>query len=189
MKLISIPLIMLLLSLNFITIQCKKNIPPKKIVIVIPSYNNPLEFTRECLQSALTQEYSNFEIVFSDDCSPQPNIEEIHKKLIMELDIDHKITYRRNDQRLGPLGNRWNAIHTINPDNIEDNRNIIVVNLDGDDFFYVLMHLLSLMIFMKMHGQHGAAIAYYQRVMRIAHANRYLQLLSLKINGALVPLA
>ncbi len=134
MKLISLYSLLVLSNL-YISIQSNQNLPEKKIVIVIPSYNNPLKFTRECLESVLMQKYSNYEILFSDDCSPQPNIEQIHKQLIAELDMHKRITYRRNKQRLGPLGNRWNAIHSINQDNIEDNRNIIVANLDGDDIF------------------------------------------------------
>ena len=109
-------------------------IPEKKIVILIPSYNNPLYITRECLQSALNQQYSNFEIFFSDDCSPEPGIEEKHRALIAELDKNNKITYKRNKQRHGPIGNQLLAWHSINPDNILDNRDIIVANLDGDDF-------------------------------------------------------
>lgn len=112
-------------------------IPERKIVILICSYNNPLEFTYECLMSALVQEYSNFEILFCDDCSPQSNIEQFHKCIIDKLDKQHRIKYIRNKQRYGSLGNQWHALHSINPDNIDDNRNIIVIHLDGDD---VLLH-------------------------------------------------
>lgn len=110
-----------------------KAVPEKKIIIVIPSYNNPLHITRACLESALNQNYSNFEILFCDDCSPQPDIEQRHRELIKELDKHNKITYKRNKNRYGPIGNQWLAWHSINPDNILDNRDIIVANLDGDD--------------------------------------------------------
>lgn len=112
-----------------------QKIKERKIVVVIPSYNNPLEITRECLNSVLIQDYQNFEIIFSDDCSPQPIIEQKHKALIKELDKNNKITYQRNHERYGPIGNQWHAFHTINPDNIDDNREIIVATLDGDDLF------------------------------------------------------
>lgn len=118
-----------------ITTPARNALTEKKIVVVIPSYNNPIEIIRECLLSALMQDYSNYEIVFSDDCSPQPGSEQMHKQLIAELDIHHKITYRRNNQRCGPIGNQWHIFHSINPDNSEDNSSIIVVNLDGDDIF------------------------------------------------------
>ena len=126
-------------------------IPEKKIIVVVPSYNNPIEFTRDCLQSILMQKYSNFEILFCDDCSPQPNIEYIHRTLIAELDMHNKITYVRNHQRYGPIGNQWHAFHSINPDNIEDNREIIVITVDGDD---VLLHPNILTKVNEMH-QHS----------------------------------
>lgn len=110
-------------------------IPEKKIVVVIPSYNNPLEITRQCLESVLKQNYENFNIIFSDDCSPQPNIEHIHTTLIGEIDKKNKIIYHRNQERLGPIGNQWQAFQSINPNNIEDNNQIVVATLDGDDIF------------------------------------------------------
>lgn len=134
-----------LLPSIFATVQ---KIPEKKIFLIIPSYNNPINYTRECLISALAQDYSNFEIIFSDDCSPQENIEQIHMQLIQELDTHKRITYRHNTKRLGPLGNRWNAIHSINPDNILDNRDIIIANVDGDD---ILLRNDALTIINELH--------------------------------------
>jgi glycosyltransferase involved in cell wall biosynthesis len=122
--------------------------PERKIIILISSYNNPLELTVECLKSALKQKYSNFEIVFCDDCSPQPNIEQIHRDLIAKIDTHHRITYRRNKERYRPMGNQWLAWNSINPDNILDNNEIIIVNLDGDD---VLLHRNVLKIINKLH--------------------------------------
>lgn len=127
---------LLLIQPIFTTIEIPiSNIQERKIIIVIPSYNNPLEITRECLNSVLMQDYPNFEILFCDDCSPQSNIEEMHRSLIEELDKDKKITYRRNLERYGPIGNQWHACHSINPDNSQDNREIIIATLDGDDVF------------------------------------------------------
>ena len=136
----------------------KNSIPEKKIIVLISSYNNSLEITRECLNSVLMQDYSNFELLFCDDCSPQPNIEQLHRDLIAEIDIHHRIVYRRNNQRYRPMGNQWLAFHSINPNNTEDNREIIVVNVDGDD---VLLHKNVLKKINELHHQ-GAWVTWGQ---------------------------
>lgn len=150
-------LIVLMFS-SYIHSKKQQSIPERKIVVVIPSYNNALDVTRECLKSVLMQEYSNFQIVFSDDCSPQPDVEKIHRKLIAELDVHKRVTYRRNASRCGPIGNQWHAFHSINPDNIMDNREIIIVNVDGDDF---LLCKDALQLVNRMHHD-GAWVTYGQ---------------------------
>lgn len=132
--------------------------PQRKIVVLISSYNNPLAITEECLRSILMQDYSNFEILFCDDCSPQANIEELHNDLIQRIDTDHKIIYRRNNVRYKPMGNQWISWNSINPENKEDNREIIVVNVDGDD---VLLHEDVFKIINELHHK-GAWITWGQ---------------------------
>lgn len=156
-------LLRILIALLPIALYARTNdqsniISERKIVVLISSYNNPTELTYECLMSVLMQEYSNFEILFCDDCSPQPNIEQIHRNLIAQIDTHNRITYRRNKERYRPMGNQWHAFHSINPDNILDNREIIIVNLDGDD---VLLHSNVLKKINELH-HHGAWITWGQ---------------------------
>ena len=62
------------------------------ISIVIPVYKVPEEYLRKCIDSAVNQRYSNFEVIIVDDGSPDncgticdeyktiPNVKVIHKK-------------------------------------------------------------------------------------------------------------
>lgn len=120
--------------LTFLNVE--KELPEKKIVVVVSNYNNPPEIVRDCLTSILTQNYEKFEVLFCDDCSPG-NQQEWQKQLIKELDIQHRVTYISNPERYGATGNQWHAFHAINPDNHLDNRDIVVVNVDGDDVLLV----------------------------------------------------
>ena len=51
------------------SIQYDSSLPEKKIVILIPSYNNS-RWYKENLDSIINQNYSNYRIVYVDDCSP-----------------------------------------------------------------------------------------------------------------------
>jgi glycosyltransferase involved in cell wall biosynthesis len=96
------------------------------IAIVIPSYQNK-EWCEKNLTSALNQNYSNFRIVYADDCSTDGTAEEV-EIVKAEYDKDNKITLIRNTTRHRPLGNVYNMVHTCDDDEI-------VVILDGDDWF------------------------------------------------------
>ena len=45
-----------------------------KVSIIIPSYNHE-KYIRECLQSALNQDYQDFEIIITDDGSSDRSVE------------------------------------------------------------------------------------------------------------------
>jgi hypothetical protein len=161
MKRLLMSLIPWITLLNFSvhsTIEQTSTLPKRKIVALVSSYNNTIGVTEQCLRSILMQDYPNFEVLFCDDCSPQANIEEIHKALIERIDHKHQITYRHNNQRYRPMGNQWHAWNSINPENREDNQEIIVVNVDGDD---VLLHNNVFTIINELHHK-GAWVTWGQ---------------------------
>lgn len=96
------------------------------IVVVIPSFNNKAWYKRN-LESVWQQKYSNFRVIYIDDCSPDGT-----GKLVAEYVTAHPHHFDfkliQNGQRCGPLANYYNAIHSCKDYEI-------VVCLDGDDFF------------------------------------------------------
>ena len=56
-----------------------------EISVCIPAYNRPEEF-KELLETVVTQDYDNFEIVISEDCSPlAEEIAEISQRFIRDI--------------------------------------------------------------------------------------------------------
>jgi glycosyltransferase involved in cell wall biosynthesis len=98
-----------------------------KFVIVIPSYNN-IKYCRKNLLSALNQDYLNFRIIYTDDCSTDGTVEEA-EKIITEFDYTNRVTLVRNQNRLKAMANSYNMAHSCQDDEI-------VVFLDGDDWLY-----------------------------------------------------
>lgn len=78
------------------------NSKPVKVSILIPAYK-PTWF-KECLESALSQDYPIQEIIISDD-SPTDEISEIVKRF-----DDKRIKYHRNKTPLGLVANHFNLV-------------------------------------------------------------------------------
>lgn len=100
-------------------------IEEKQFVVIIPSYNNE-HWVRKNLNSILTQKYSNFKIIYIDDCSSDNTYQIVSQYRKRSPD---KIKVIRNQQNQGALKNIYEAIHTC-----EDNE--IIVLVDGDDWLY-----------------------------------------------------
>src|SRR5260221_6158066 len=98
----------------------------KLIIIVIPSYNNK-QWYKHNLESVLAQNYSNFYVIYTDDCSPDGTGELVEQYLI-ENDSNQKVCLIKNTTRRGALHNLYTMIHTC-PDDA------IIATLDGDDWF------------------------------------------------------
>ena len=115
---------------------CKKyDYPEKPFVVVIPSYKNKNWYKRN-LNSVLNQEYTNFRIIFIDDCSPD-HTGDMAVEHVKQLGKEDKITIILNQERIGALANIYKGVHMCQP-------NEIVVSLDGDDWLahpFVLNHL------------------------------------------------
>ncbi len=98
----------------------------KKFVVVIPSYNN----SKWCVQninSALSQNYEQFRIVFTDDCSNDDTFSKVNDAVNASSKAN-KVTLIKNTNRLGALANLYSMIHSCDDDEI-------ILTLDGDDWF------------------------------------------------------
>jgi len=103
----------------------KSDFQENHIVIIVPSYNNS-EWYRFNLDSILSQNYTNFEAFYIDDCSTD-NTGILVKNYIKKHTFKN-ITLILNKRRHGALANIWNAIQQCRPTDI-------IINLDGDDWF------------------------------------------------------
>src|SRR5579863_2332455 len=123
-----------LLFLSALNLLCSSNLnlasdnsyPEKPFVIVIPSYNNQKWYIRN-LQSVLSQNYSNFRVIYTDDCSPD-HTGDLVEEYLAQYDFDEKISLIKNITRRGALHNLYTMIHSCDDDEI-------IVTLDGDDWF------------------------------------------------------
>jgi glycosyltransferase involved in cell wall biosynthesis len=98
---------------------------PKKLVVIIPSYNNALWF-RQNLASVFCQDYSNFRIIYIDDCSTDDTYTAV-KTYVAEQNKDHIVTLIRQEARKGAMANWYYAISLCADEDI-------IINLDGDDW-------------------------------------------------------
>ncbi len=71
------------------------------VSVGIPAYNRPegLKRTLECITG---QTYKNLEIIVSDNCSPDPKVEEVVKEFKKH---DNRIQYFRQDENIGSTNN------------------------------------------------------------------------------------
>ncbi|MBA3705767.1 MAG: glycosyltransferase family 2 protein, partial [Bacteroidetes bacterium] len=72
------------------------------ISVCIPTYNGE-RYLKECLDSILSQSYTNIEIVIVDDCSKDSTIAIIEKHKAS----DARIRVHKNENNLGLVSN-WN---------------------------------------------------------------------------------
>lgn len=92
-----------------------------KVSIQIPCYRQEHEIIR-AIQSALSQDYPNLEVVVCDDCSPDSTFQQA-----LSLK-DSRLTVHQNIQNLGRVGNYRRLLYELVSGEW-------VVNLDGDDWF------------------------------------------------------
>lgn len=98
----------------------------KKMVVVIPSYNNQ-EWYYKNLQSVFLQDYENYRVIYIDDHSTD-GTPDLVEHLIKQEGKTGKVTLIKNKTRKGALFNTYVALHSCDPDEI-------VAILDGDDWF------------------------------------------------------
>jgi len=102
------------------------NCPEKKIVVIIPSYNNE-KWCVKNLDSVRAQNYNNFMVIYLNDCS-KDQTGKIVANYIAKHNLKKKFLLFNNKERVGALENLYKAIHVC------ENQDIIVT-LDGDDWF------------------------------------------------------
>jgi len=99
----------------------------KPFVIVICSYNNA-EYVEQNIKSALSQDYSNFRVIFIDDASTDDNYK-IAKQVIDKYDLHKRVTLIHNSTNRGAMANVYKAVYLCRNDEI-------IVKLDGDDTLF-----------------------------------------------------
>lgn len=96
----------------------------KKIVIIIPSYNNA-KWCMQTLDSVRNQHYENFQIIYINDNSSDTTAQQV-ETYIKEHALENKCMLINNIKRVGAFENLYNAIYMCDNDSI-------VATLDGDD--------------------------------------------------------
>jgi len=96
----------------------------KRIIIVIPSYNNQ-RWLEANLNSVLYQDYENYCIIYVNDCSTDDTGSSVAAYLAAH-DHNHRVELINNATRKGALANLYTVIHRC-PDSA------IIVTVDGDD--------------------------------------------------------
>jgi glycosyltransferase involved in cell wall biosynthesis len=94
----------------------------KKVSIAITVYNQA-HYIGQAVESALTQDYPNLEVVVSDNHSTDA-IEEVMSRYTP----DPRVKYFRNETNLGMIGNFRKALY-------EYSTGDYALHLDGDDYF------------------------------------------------------
>ena len=97
----------------------------RHIVIVVASYNNK-DWYKHNLDSILAQDYSNYNVIYVDDCSPD-GTGKLVAEYIKEKDIEHRIQLICNEERCGALANQYKAIHSC------DDMSIVIICIDNDN--------------------------------------------------------
>lgn len=160
-----------------------KTLPQKPIVVIIPSYKNIDWYTKN-LQTILSQQYSNYRIIYLNDCSPDgmelaieqfllkknidlrvinfddsfsEDIVEVTEKFVEIVNQEsHFFTLINNVNRCGALENIYRAVKSCNDDEI-------IVTIDGDDWLYkkqVLIELNAIYSLENVWLTHGTLIHY-----------------------------
>jgi glycosyltransferase involved in cell wall biosynthesis/SAM-dependent methyltransferase len=113
------------------TAPVSSNSPPvyvenkKKFVIVIPSYKNE-KWCEKNITSTLNQNYPNYRVIFTDDCSPDNTFNRV-SEIVSNHPNSQRFTLIRNTERIGALANLYNMIVSCRDDEI-------ILTLDGDDW-------------------------------------------------------
>jgi len=97
----------------------------KKIAVIIPSYKNET-WCEKNLGSVLSQNYDNFRVIYTDDCSPDQTMSLV-RGFIERHNASDKVKLIQNNDRRGAMCNLYDMIHSCEDDEI-------VVTLDGDDW-------------------------------------------------------
>lgn len=98
----------------------------RHITIIIPSYNNKDWYKRN-LDSVFAQKYSNYHVMYIDDCS-EDGTADLVAAYLEKHNKRKLVTLIRNTTRTRQLANHYNAVHQCSDWDI-------IVNLDGDDWF------------------------------------------------------
>jgi glycosyltransferase involved in cell wall biosynthesis len=97
----------------------------KPLVVIIPSYKN-VKYCEKNLESVFTQNYSNYRVIYIDDCSPDETFKAV-EKYVQEKNQGFRVKAIKNSERSGAMANIYWAVHTCR-------EHEICILLDGDDW-------------------------------------------------------
>lgn len=100
----------------------------KSFVVIIMSYNNKDWYKRN-LDSVFSQKYMNYRIIYVDDFSSDET-GNLVEDYIKEKKQENKVTLIKNSERVGAAANIYKVVNNY------CKSDEIVVQLDGDDWFY-----------------------------------------------------
>jgi len=125
-------IITLLIFLSLYSLkQISHHAPPlqeineKPLVVIIPSFNNS-QWYQKNLDSIFMQHYTNFRVIYIDDCS-EDNTYELVKNYAATHPHTFNVQIIKNNARCGALANLYYAIHSCKDDEI-------IITVDGDDW-------------------------------------------------------
>jgi glycosyltransferase involved in cell wall biosynthesis len=127
-----------------------KKIDNIQFVILVPGFNNQ-DYLEYNLNSILSQDYSLFRVLYTDDCSTDNTREKV-TKWRRSHDQDSRITFFFNNRRIGALNNIYNMAQEC-----KDQEVILLV--DGDDW---LAHPNVLNVLNKIYKENNSWITYGQ---------------------------
>jgi len=84
--------------------QIKKLKYQPLVSILLPVYNPPIEYFRNCLDSVLGQVYENIEVCIADDCSTDSKVKEVISEYLKK-DYRFKVTYRDSNGHISASSN------------------------------------------------------------------------------------
>jgi glycosyltransferase involved in cell wall biosynthesis len=105
--------------------------PEKLIVVVVPSYNNA-DWYENNLSSIFMQDYTNYYIIYIDDCSTDDTYALV-QKYIHTHNQEGRVLLLHNEERKGHLYNHIKAVYMAEPE-------AIIVHIDGDDWLRLDEH-------------------------------------------------
>lgn len=106
------------------------------VTVMIPTYNQP-KYILQAVESALSQDYGNIEVVVSDD-----SINEDTKHLLERFTELNNFKYYKNDKNIGRVKNYRRLLYDLA-------QGKYVIMLDGDDFFIDNKHISNAVSFLN----------------------------------------
>ncbi len=98
----------------------------KHFVIIVPSFNNKDWYIKN-LSSIFEQTYKNYSVIYLDDASSDGTAQLVEQYVHEQGKAEH-VKIISNKERVGGLGNIYNAVH-------QSADTSIAIELDGDDWF------------------------------------------------------
>lgn len=99
----------------------------KKVSVIVPIYNTPVEFLRTCIKSISSQTYKNLEVLLIDDGSKE--------EIAHECD-DLKITYESLVGNMQVIHKHNSGVSSARNCGIEIAQGEYIVFIDSDDFVH-----------------------------------------------------